>query len=520
MTSELKPIIHHGVLQLARNSFISNCEIEALYADPDIHRIGRIWFNIPEKVFKYSGLDSNNNLIICIFGSNSELTSFISSLSSSLGSNLIGFQGNQNNLNFIVPSDTLTNTLNVIIDEISSVKSGVNVNHNVIIDEFVIVDNIILNNSIFKNYAISLSTTNSFILDSFSDEINTAKYLIELNYLDTYDIIEITLLHNNIDIFNLQSGIANLANISSRLINNSVELIVTPNFSGLNIKFFKINILSSYLNDSGIINNIKTIPTSSTQIVLDNYDSTLMNSAKYIIEAHSSTNYEVIELITFQDNISIINSQYGNINTGANIINLDTIINNGNVEILATSLLDNVIVKYVKIPIVNNISNLNIVNPIVNSNILDTFDISQIKTKKYLVEIISDTSRLITELLVTYDNLNVEMMQYGTLEFGIKNLIEFNSIQVENNIIVSTNSNLSNLQVKVLQIELSVPILQNIKNNDFTLSKAISDITKIEVNINGLIQSNSVYEIINSNILHFNIPLYVDDVIHVTTLDF
>lgn len=60
-------IIYHGI-ELAKDSFIVNCQIEILDQDPEIINVARIWYNSTEKKIKYSNFDDNNNIIVQTFG--------------------------------------------------------------------------------------------------------------------------------------------------------------------------------------------------------------------------------------------------------------------------------------------------------------------------------------------------------------------------------------------------------------------------------------------------------------------
>lgn len=159
----MKSIVHHGILELAQNSFIANCEIEALEIDPTPVQIGRIWFNIEEKIFKYSGLDEANNIIIQTFSNNVEVNNFITNLQSSFGASLIGYSGNNINPNFQVDANDLKSTIDILIDEISVIKSALLGELRIITEEF-IVEN---------------EYTNQFILSK--DILDSNKILVSIN---------------------------------------------------------------------------------------------------------------------------------------------------------------------------------------------------------------------------------------------------------------------------------------------------------------------------------------------------
>jgi hypothetical protein len=132
-----KYIIYHGI-KLAENSSIVNCEIESLSADPFPTRIGRVWYNTTDKVFKYSGLDQSNQIIIKSFDDFGGLTTFIQDLVSTdpgKGANIIGYEGNINTF-LTIPPGTIKDSLDVITTELGILKNSLN--NLVVVDQFVI----------------------------------------------------------------------------------------------------------------------------------------------------------------------------------------------------------------------------------------------------------------------------------------------------------------------------------------------------------------------------------------------
>ena len=82
----------HG-LTLAGGAAIQNAVIESLSSDPVPSYPGQIWFNLTSKEFKYSGLDAGGAIEINVFGSAQDLANYVSSLSSSTGASLLGYDG-------------------------------------------------------------------------------------------------------------------------------------------------------------------------------------------------------------------------------------------------------------------------------------------------------------------------------------------------------------------------------------------------------------------------------------------
>jgi hypothetical protein len=71
----------HG-LALANNSTADNFHFERLALDPSVTQPGRLWFNTTDKVFKYSGLDTNGDITINVIGDSSALATFQATLTS------------------------------------------------------------------------------------------------------------------------------------------------------------------------------------------------------------------------------------------------------------------------------------------------------------------------------------------------------------------------------------------------------------------------------------------------------
>jgi hypothetical protein len=119
MTTELFKI-HHGI-KLADNSEIYNLEIEKLINDPNPIRIGRIWYNRIDKLFKYTTLDENNNIVIEAFASLESISSTI------LESHNITYNPlSSSNQYFNIPENTTVDTaINLITTQINNLYSKI-----------------------------------------------------------------------------------------------------------------------------------------------------------------------------------------------------------------------------------------------------------------------------------------------------------------------------------------------------------------------------------------------------------
>lgn len=160
-------IVYHGI-KLSENAKIYNLEVEELEQDPNPIRVGRIWFDLQTKHFKYTTLDDNNNITIQVFCALTDIPSSI------LDANSIKFAGNINNqyVNLSVNSN-VESSLNVIIQHLNNLYSKLlTFNH---IEYFVTnstiqINNITLSKSIFnKDYLTVIingleQSSNSFLI--------------------------------------------------------------------------------------------------------------------------------------------------------------------------------------------------------------------------------------------------------------------------------------------------------------------------------------------------------------------
>lgn len=107
--------IYHGI-KLADNAKLYNLEVEEFDVDPNPVRIGRIWFNKPNKHFKYTTLDDNDNLIIRTFCTLEDIPAVV------LDANNINYAGSINNQYVNLPLNSpLEDTLNSLITHINKI---------------------------------------------------------------------------------------------------------------------------------------------------------------------------------------------------------------------------------------------------------------------------------------------------------------------------------------------------------------------------------------------------------------
>jgi hypothetical protein len=78
-----------------------------------------------------------------------------------------------------------------------------------------------------------------------------------------------------------------------------------------------------------------TVTTSSSgQVVLDKFPATQLASAKYFIQAKSSTDYHTTEMVLVQDETNVWITEYGSIQTGPSLGSFSADISSGDVRLL------------------------------------------------------------------------------------------------------------------------------------------------------------------------------------------
>lgn len=114
---------HHGIRLAKGESWFENLVIESLSSDPTIEKEGRIWHNSTENVYKGSFDDGTGGYTIKVFSTSDDLLNYITFLSSGEGAANIGFDGHTSS-GWAVPSGTLADTLDTIINKIASVEAS------------------------------------------------------------------------------------------------------------------------------------------------------------------------------------------------------------------------------------------------------------------------------------------------------------------------------------------------------------------------------------------------------------
>ena len=154
--------IYHGI-KLADNSKIYNVEIEELEKDPNPVRVGRIWYNKSEKLYKHTTYNAANEVIIKSF---TDIT-FINTVTPSP----TDF--------FTIPDGTGTNeAISLLVAEVNKLYSKLN--NLVLAEEFYTLDGLV--------DSLDLVTIPSFV-----PAISKYKFVIYINGLeqskDCFEII-------------------------------------------------------------------------------------------------------------------------------------------------------------------------------------------------------------------------------------------------------------------------------------------------------------------------------------------
>lgn len=112
----------HG-LKIAQDGYIENLVAESLANDPSLE-IGRVWYNTTTKEFKFV-TDIEGTPTAVTFASKEELIEYINLLASPQGSAEVGYDGHTADTgSFVVPSGNVQETLDTIINKISSVETS------------------------------------------------------------------------------------------------------------------------------------------------------------------------------------------------------------------------------------------------------------------------------------------------------------------------------------------------------------------------------------------------------------
>ena len=97
---------------------------------------------------------------------------------------------------------------------------------------------------------------------------------------------------------------------------------------------------------SKIVATTVDVATQNTTGVVSSFDSGTYTSAKFVVKADTGTHTEVTEvLLTLDSSLNIAITEYANVNTGGNLMDVTAVMNGTNVELQATVVNDNTTVR-------------------------------------------------------------------------------------------------------------------------------------------------------------------------------
>lgn len=97
---------------------------------------------------------------------------------------------------------------------------------------------------------------------------------------------------------------------------------------------------------SKIVATTVDVATQNTTGVVASFDSGTYTSAKFVVKADTGTHTEVTEvLLTLDSSLNIAITEYANVNTGGNLVDVTAVMNGTNVELQATVVNDNTTVR-------------------------------------------------------------------------------------------------------------------------------------------------------------------------------
>ena len=74
---------------------------------------------------------------------------------------------------------------------------------------------------------------------------------------------------------------------------------------------------------------------TNSSSVIDTFNTASFRSVKYVLQVTSASNYQVSEMLVLHHNSTASNTEYAQINSGLNLINFSTDVNNSNVRLNA-----------------------------------------------------------------------------------------------------------------------------------------------------------------------------------------
>ena len=88
-------------------------------------------------------------------------------------------------------------------------------------------------------------------------------------------------------------------------------------------------------SSAGDLLKTKFVQMTNSSSVIDTFNTASFRSVKYVLQVTSASNYQVSEMLVLHHNSTASNTEYAQINSGLNLINFSTDVNNSNVRLNA-----------------------------------------------------------------------------------------------------------------------------------------------------------------------------------------
>ena len=99
---------------------------------------------------------------------------------------------------------------------------------------------------------------------------------------------------------------------------------------------------------SGDILNSQFVQMTNSSSVINTFNTSSFQTCKYLLQVISASNIQSSEMLVMQNSSNAFNAEYAQINSGLNLIDFTTEVNNSNVELIGSSSFVNCSVKFVR----------------------------------------------------------------------------------------------------------------------------------------------------------------------------
>ena len=70
---------------------------------------------------------------------------------------------------------------------------------------------------------------------------------------------------------------------------------------------------------------------------INTFNTSSFQTCKYVLQVTSASNYQVSEMLVLHNDGTTLNTEYAQLNSGVNLVDFSTKVNNSNVELIASS---------------------------------------------------------------------------------------------------------------------------------------------------------------------------------------